>query len=315
MKKSNEQWLKEVQDLVGNSYIFLEPYKGAHVKIQYYHVDCGHIHNITPTNFLHGQRCPDHKYQLIQQTKHTKYNTQYFKERMYKLVGNEYTLNSEYEKAKIKVNIIHNKCGYRDWWVTPSDFLSGHRCPKCSQKIRTIKETKTQEEFKKEVEVLGKGEYILVGEYKNWKTPVEIKHLKCGKVNPMAPSSFLRGSRCTCTKHSIGEDMISDILSANNINYIQHAKFSWLRYKKPQHLDFYLPDFNVGLEYDGEQHFNKNKNWFSKDIVARDKNKDKLCREHNVKLIRLSYNKYKNKESISKLLINAGIVKNKNNVI
>lgn len=42
-KKTNEEFIREVQDLVGTSYVFLQPYQGAFKKIAYYHVDCGEI--------------------------------------------------------------------------------------------------------------------------------------------------------------------------------------------------------------------------------------------------------------------------------
>ena len=310
MMKTDEQFTNEVLDLVGTSYVFIEKYKGAHTKIQYYHVDCGKVHSITPSNFLHGQRCPEHRYDKISNVHKNKYNTPWFKKRIKQLTGDEYTSVTPYENAKTKVNIIHNKCGYKDWWVTPSDFLGGRRCPKCAKKIRIKKETKSLEEFKREVAVLGNGEYVVIGKYKNWKTPVKMKHLKCGKEFPMAPSSFLRGSRCRCTHHFIGEDLIKKILSELSINYTVHAKFDWLRYKKPQHLDFYLLDYQIGIEYDGEQHFDVSKEWYSEEIVKRDKNKDKLCKSHNIYLIRIpyKYHTYKRiKDVLIKKLIKAGV--------
>ena len=302
MMKTDKQFTDEVLELVGTSYVFLEKYKGAHTKIQYYHVDCGKVHSITPNNFLHGQRCPEHRYDVIARKHKEKYNTSWFKDQIRRHTGNEYTLVTPFKNEKAKVNIVHNKCGYKDWWVTPSDFLSGRRCPKCANKIRFKKEAKSLEEFKQEVEELGNGEYIVKGDYKNWKTPVLIKHLRCGKEFLMEPSSFLRGSRCRCTHHFIGEDLIKRVLNELGFKYSIHAKFDWLRYKKPQHLDFYLSEYQIGIEYDGEQHFDTSKKWYSDEVVKRDRNKDKLCRLHGVYLIRIPY-KYHTYKRIKKFLI------------
>lgn len=300
-QKTDKEFNIEVQNLVGNSYIFLEPYKGTNTKIQYYHVDCAKIHSISPNNFLSGQRCPSHRYNVISNKNKNKYNTQTFKLKIKNLVGNEYTLLSNYVNAKTKVEIKHNKCG-NIYKVTPSDFSGGKRCPKCAIINRSNKRRKTQKQFVQEVNKLGNNEYLVVGKYVNWKTPVELKHLKCNKIIKMAPSSFLRGSRCTCSKNYSGENLISKILNDLGIKYTKEQKFEWLRYKKPQHLDFYIPDYNLAIEYDGEQHSNPKRKWYSKEIVARDKNKDKLCKLHNIKLIRISY-KYDTYNTIKHYMI------------
>ena len=41
-------------------------------------------------------------------------------------------------------------------------------------------------------------------------------------------------------------------LSNENVKYIQQKRFSWLG---RQSLDFYLPDQNIAIECQGEQHF------------------------------------------------------------
>ena len=57
-----------------------------------------------------------------------------FKQEVYNLVGNEYTVKSNtYVNAHTKLLIIHNKCGY-GWKVTPLRFNRGQRCPICSKK-------------------------------------------------------------------------------------------------------------------------------------------------------------------------------------
>ena len=55
--KSQEEWEKQVKDLTGNDYIFLEPYVRDDVKIRYRHNTCGFEHTMTPNNFINGTRC------------------------------------------------------------------------------------------------------------------------------------------------------------------------------------------------------------------------------------------------------------------
>jgi len=49
-----------------------------------------------------------------------------------------------------------------------------------------------------------------------------------------------------------------NILIKNNINFISQYKFKDCIFpdtKYPAIFDFYLPDKNICIEYDGEQHF------------------------------------------------------------
>jgi len=72
-------------------------------------------------------------------------------------------------------------------------------------------------------------------------------------------------------------------------------------------LDFNLPELRLGIEYDGEQHFDKE--LYQKlygegfdEQVKRDRKKDRLCIKKKIKLIRIKYDYKINKTSIKKLL-------------
>jgi very-short-patch-repair endonuclease len=54
---------------------------------------------------------------------------------------------------------------------------------------------------------------------------------------------------------SKGERVISDYLKKNNITFIAQKRYKNCRYKHPLPFDFYLPDNNILIEYDGKQHF------------------------------------------------------------
>ena len=65
-----------------------------------------------------------------------------------------------------------------------------------------------------------------------------------------------------------------------------HARPTWLT---PQHLDVYLPEHNVGVEYQGAQHLEP-VDYFGGEAAlrqaqARDRRKLNLCRRHGCKLI------------------------------
>ena len=117
---------------------------------------------------------------------------------------------------------------------------------------------------------------------------------------------------CGCIGNSKGENVIKDILSNNNINFIQEKSFKNCVYPKTQgylRFDFYLPEYNTCIEYDGEQHFKQKPGWEPLDqLQARDEYKNNWCKEHKVNLIRIPYTHYNNIQLID-LLPNTSMFK------
>lgn len=74
--------------------------------------------------------------------------------------------------------------------------------------------------------------------------------------------------------------------------------FLWLKRKKQLRLDFYLPEYNIAIECHGSQHFGvkmKGKYEFTEkdyeDTYARDLLKNKLCKEHSIRILYYCRNK------------------------
>lgn len=63
-RKTTEQFVSEVRDLVGDEYTVLGEYKNRNTKILMRHNTCGFQFNATPHNFLRGSRCPRSKGEL-----------------------------------------------------------------------------------------------------------------------------------------------------------------------------------------------------------------------------------------------------------
>jgi len=91
----------------------------------------------------------------------------------------------------------------------------------------------------------------------------------------------------------IGEGWVSETKLYNLIKkelpytpVIQHGRPDWLG---KQHLDIWLPRWNIGIEYHGTQHF-KPVDFFGgeeafQETIKRDKRKETLCKENNTTLI------------------------------
>lgn len=106
-------------------------------------------------------------------------------------------------------------------------------------------------------------------------------------------ASHLRGEGCPKCKLSKGERLIMDFLEENNIAYIPQKKFDDCVYKSKLPFDFYFPDKNMCIEYDGIQHFMIIENWGGADEFKlrkkKDKIKDKYCLSKHIRLERIKY--------------------------
>lgn len=64
-----------------------------------------------------------------------------------------------------------------------------------------MRKYRSQEQWEREVEILGEGDYEFLENYVNTKTKIKCRHKKCGNEYLVIPAAFLRGSRCPkCTK-------------------------------------------------------------------------------------------------------------------
>lgn len=127
----------------------------------------------------------------------------------------------------------------------------------------------------------------------------------CGNYCYVSSNYLKNGdtSSCGCIR-SKGEEKIAEILSKNNIRFEQQKTFDNCRFPETNALakfDFYLPDYNILIEFDGEQHFYFQKNtngWNNQSnyekVIMRDEFKNKWCLENNIPLIRIPYTQYDN---------------------
>ena len=150
------------------------------------------------------------------------------------------------------------------------------------------------EEFIKRAEKLyGKKAYDYSKiEYVNARQPITIICPKHGEFKK-TPDKFLNGQGCPKCKSSHLEKEMSLFLTENNIDFEEQKKFDWLG---RQSLDFYIPNKNIAIECQGEQHY-KEKDFFGgKEGLLKqkilDERKKKLCQENEVNLLYFANEKY-----------------------
>lgn len=303
-RKTNDYFLKEVFNLVGNEYTFIDKYVNNTTKLNVVHNTCNHKYAVTPRDFLRGSRCPNCKNKRISEGVRLTHDE--YMRRLKNVAGDEYTVLNEYKNARTKIKIRHNRCG-SEYEIYPSKLLSGNKCRQCVFKDMGLKMSKKHDEFIKEILDLFRDEFEIIGEYKNNKTKIDVKHNKCGYIYKVTPDALLRGNGCPKCKESKGEKMISKILKDNNISFERQYKFDDCKYKDKLIFDFALKDKGVviGLiEYQGIQHY-KPVSIFGGEYSFRvqqikDNIKRKYAKDNNIPLIEIPYYK----EDICNFLIN-----------
>ena len=116
-------------------------------------------------------------------------------------------------------------------------------------------------------------------------------------------------------KTSKGEEKIIKILKENNIKFIREKTFEDLN-KGNLRYDFYLPDRNIAIEYDGPQHFQqveyfqKTRQDFLK-AQERDRRKNNYALAHGIPLYRIPYWEMDNLNCIEDLFQEKFLVRSK----
>ena len=117
----------------------------------------------------------------------------------------------------------------------------------------------------------------------------------CGNTHYAPSAELIRGNvqSCGCV-YSLGEQQVKQILQELGIQVKTQFQFEDCRNPKTNaklYFDFFLPDYNCCIEYDGRQHFKEYSNSWEKleDVQYRDNIKNEYCKTHNISLIRIPY--------------------------
>ena len=97
----------------------------------------------------------------------------------------------------------------------------------------------------------------------------------------------------TKSKMSWGELLVSNTLEKNKIKYYFNKSLKDCISSSKLRFDFYLPDYNICIEFDGKQHF-ESCEFFGGDeefekLQIRDRIKNEWCKVNEIKLLRLNY--------------------------
>ena len=284
-KITTEIFIERARQVHGDRYDYSKvDYKKSSEKVCIICPEHGEFWQI-PNNHWSGHGCP-------KCNKAKKLDTESFIKKAKEKHGLIYDYSKvKYINSNTKVEIICPIHG--SFWQTPAHHLYGNKCPKCFGTHR-----KTTEEFiEKAKEVHGELYDYSETEYgKNYLDPVKII---CKIHGPFwqTPVHHIN-NKCGCPKcnRSHGEAFLANYFDNNGIKYEENFIVNVPKEIRPTgiiKIDFYLPKYNIFIEYNGKQHYIMQKCFggqikFDKQLV-RDEFLRNYCKENKINLIEIPY--------------------------
>lgn len=277
IKKTHDEYVKELSRVNPNIEV-IGKYISGKTKILHRCKIDGYEWEVCPSNILSGKNC------LVCSGMKKKTHDEYVAE--VEMINP----NIEIVETFINVNtkILHRcKIDGCEWCVTPNAVLSGKGCPRCAGNERYGHDgyIKRVAKINSNIEVLGV--------YVNAHTPIFHRCKNDGCEWLATPNAILSGSGCPKCNESKGEKAITNWLNKNNISYESQKRFDNCRNKNPLPFDFYLPHYNVCVEYNGIQHYEPidyfgGQKKFENQIL-RDNIKREYCKKNNIYLFEIPY--------------------------
>jgi hypothetical protein len=205
--------------------------------------ECGNEFYMSPSDLFRNHGCPQCKFIKLHNT--FSKTTEEFINDAKNIHGDKYNYSKvNYINNKTKVTIICPIHG--EFNILPTNLLRGQGCGQCSHSRKI-----TQEEFIQRARTVhgDKYNYSKV-HYINREIKVKIICPIHGEFEIM-PYKHLIGQGCKQCRQSHLETFVKQWLEDNQINYENEYKNDWLG---RQTLDFYLPDYKIGIECQGIQH-------------------------------------------------------------
>lgn len=268
-----EEFIKKAILKHGTKYDYSKVvYLGTHIKVCIICPEHGEFWQ-KPNRHLVGNGCQ--KCAVDKRTSISVFNLEQFIEKAKAVHGDKYDYSKAvYINIKTKITIICHVHGEFD--QTPNSHLQGYGCNKCG-----IESTRSHvNDFIQKAKKLHDNRYdYSMFIYKNSKVKGNIKCNVCNYIFNQTPADHLQGYGCPMCKASKGELALESIFKKHNI-------MSEPQYRIPEVVeilkyDFYLPDYNLLIEFHGKQHYE----WIqyfhkTEDNFLKQKDRDRIIR-HN----------------------------------
>lgn len=289
-KITHEEYIKKVENKFGQgNYEILNRYADAYTPIVFRHTVCGTRDSVVAREFLRGKGCK--KCSKARRVKRQRIKRlKKFENELRQKYSNRICVFGEYKGIESNMIFYDTECG-TFYYTNPRTVLRSKNaaCPLCV--TRSVPKSNLQ--FQQEVEELVGDEYTFLEQYVGAHCKIKCRHNRCGHVWSTQPCNFLTGYGCPKCSQSQGERTISKWLRDRDIHSIPQKKFIDCFDKSCLPFDFYVPQYNLAIEYDGEQHY-KPEIFFGGEEAYKirhrhDLIKNKYCEDNNINLLRIPY--------------------------
>lgn len=236
--------------------------------------------NALAGNLLSGKGCKMCHFKYLRQIK-LKSHDQFVQEM--RSVNNNIDIIGRYNGTS---NKIRCKCTIHDeeFFITPHHLLDGKTsCKECVALKNHQSGLKTHDQFLKDLYLVN-NDIIVIGKYDGAHKRIKVQCKKCGHIWEPEASSLLCGYGCPGCTFSKGEEKIKSYLINNNIAFERQKTFVDLKGigGMPLPYDFYLPMYNLLIEYQGEFHDGTAKIQ-TEDGLRRQRKNDERKKEYTIK--------------------------------
>ena len=298
-KRTNEGFLFEISKL-NPTYTVLSEYVNVDTNV---HCHCN-IHDIdfdsTPYNLLKGQcGC-----ELCRREKIANKNRRAKDEfiNVMSQIDNNIEIIGEYTQCKKKIECrckLHNEL----FFITPDHLVHGETgCKHCVDIKNHNSGLKSHNQFVNQLKQINPMVNVK-GLYMGAKRRIEVECLNCDYIWSPQATSLIGGYGCPNCASSKGEKRIKDFLESHNIVFVPQKTFPNLFGVGGRYLsyDFYLSDFNLLIEYQGQFHDGTAPQQTESEFLIQkehDKRKAVYAKLHDIQLLEIWYQDYNNIEKI-----------------
>lgn len=291
-KKTHEQYVCELSIKNPNVQV-AEQYINTDTAILHHCLIHDRFWKTTPSRALLGVGCDECKKERFRQTR-CKEHEKYVEE--VAMNNPDVVVVGRYIDAKTHVDLY---CKKHDvfWSAYPDNVLRGCGCPTCLKEKIGEKNRKTHDQYVRDLEKANPNIEV-IEEYRDAETSILHRCKIDGYTWSARPGNILFGRGCPKCNESHGERQVCQWLYNHNINYVHQKTFDDCRDQRLLPFDFYLPDYNLCIEYDGEQHFRPIELFGGKEGFDKRKHHDDIknqyCKTNSIHLLRIPY--FKNVE-------------------
>lgn len=212
---------------------------------------------------------------------------------------------SDYSLLNDKVNYrckIHNYYGH----TSPINIIKGKACYYCGLEKLSKEMTLSIEEVDRRIKNINPL-FERIGDYHRSTEHLKIKCNKCGYIWDVALTCLRYCPNCEKDKMYKGEHLVFDCLQENHIEFETQKRFEDCKNERCLPFDFYLPQYNTCIEYNGKQHYEAIDYFGGEDSFKQQQLNDKIkrdyCKTNHINLIEIPY-LYDTKEKVNNYILN-----------